>query len=131
MKNWMVFFAMIYLSCSPDSENTVRTEDLNGVWQLKEILMDPGDGSGQFESTDLDITLKIENNDKVTANGILCGFGISQHWLQGTLTLQDSVISTPCQNGELRHKIHLNTPYLVLSNMSCREPCRARFIKID
>jgi hypothetical protein len=131
MKYFTLLIALVISSCSSDTAELSQIQNLNGSWQLMEILEDPGDGSGQFQSTNLNVTLVVEDNDKVIANGILCGFSESVEWFQGTLIMPDSVITTPCQNGELKHHVQLKTPYLILSNMSCREPCRAKFIKIN
>lgn len=130
MKLSALLVTLLFVSCSSLDDNS-QIQSLNGSWQLIEILMDPGDGSGQFQSTELQITLKIENNQTVLASGILCGFNESAEWHRGLLILPDSVITTSCQNGELRHRLQMDDSYLILSIMSCREPCRAKFTKIN
>lgn len=110
----------------PDSETT----DIIGSWELIELLTDPGDGSGQFESTKLDIRLEIDEHLNLKANGVLCGFSESESVLTGKISLADSIITATCSSGTLRHKFSLFESNLNLQNLSCRESCAAKFSKI-
>lgn len=130
---YLRFAILIFIvSCQSDFEDSnTEITDINGKWQLLELLMDPGDGSGEFETTDLDITLEIGKNLNIEANGILCGYSESENILTSHISLEDSIIRVNCNSGTLRHKLSLHKSNLTLSNLNCRESCMAKFIKIE
>lgn len=126
-------FLIFIVSCqSGFTDTNTQITDINGKWQLLELLMDPGDGSGDFETTELDIILEIDNNNlNVEANGVLCGYSESKNILTGKISLVDSIITAKCEFTTLRHRFSLNKSNLTLSNLNCREACLAKFIKIE
>lgn len=119
-------FALL-ISCSSDSSESKEMHDFNGDWKLIELLQDPGDLSGQFEPTDIDVLLSIENNESVTSNGLLCGFNESSDMQFGSLSAVDSTITSSCAFGEMTYKISIEQSYLILSSLQSREPYRAKF----
>ena len=61
-----IIFTLI--SCiKNDNEDT--TSPLLGTWELKEILADPGDGSGIFNTVNSNKKLTFYSNRKITSNG--------------------------------------------------------------
>lgn len=130
---YLTFVVLIFIvSCQSDlmQPNSEITK-INGKWQLLEVLVDPGDGSGEFAATDLDIVLEIDENLNVVANGVLCGYAESKNILTGQISLKDSIITSNCERTMLRHKLSLYKVNLILSNLNCREACMAKFIKIE
>lgn len=117
-------------SCKDANPDTGTQSEMIGDWKLIETLQDPGDGSGVFEATDSDLTLTISSDNVVKANGILCGLQESDTMLTGQFDKVESIITATCDGGELRHSVVLDEQQLIISNLSCREPCRAKLRKI-
>lgn len=122
---------ILIVSCQSEfTDSNTQITDITGKWQLLEVLMDPGDGSGEFGATDLDIILEIDNSFNVQAKGLLCGYNNDENILTGKMSLKDSIITANCENGAIRHKLLLSESNLILSNLNCREACRAKLVKI-
>lgn len=110
-------------------QDKLAKNEVLGEWKLIEILIDRGDGSGEFEPTDRNITLEFKSDGKVVGNGILCGFAESVSLLEGEFT-QDSLILTNCANGLIRNRYSFDKSNLIITSLQCREPCLAKLIKI-
>jgi len=124
--------AILFLlsACKPENDTSnLPINQVVGEWKIIEILIDPGDGSGQFEATPYNIRLEFSPEGKVRGNGILCSYGESNSWKEGEYSISDSMITTNCDSGELRNQFSLENGKLILSSMHCREPCRAKFVK--
>lgn len=130
MKYLIALFCCTLFACSSENVPFSDSNELIGKWELVEMLMDPGDGSGEFQATTWEVILSIEDNQDVIANGILCGFGESADLLYGKLSIADSTIITSCQNGELTYSFNIDESHLILSSHHCIEPCMAKFIKV-
>jgi len=130
---YLGFAVLIFIvSCQSEfADSNTQITDIRGNWQLLEVLVDPGDGSGEFEATDLDIMLEIDENLNLEVNGVLCGYSESKNILTGQISLEDSIITANCESGMLRHKFSLHKSNLTLNNLHCREACIAKFIKIE
>ena len=74
MKNVLIFILSILLfNCtSDDKEPEFIDSPIVGKWKIIEQLIDPGDGSGAFESITNNRTIEFFNNGKVVINGVLC-----------------------------------------------------------
>lgn len=74
MKNAILVLISIFLfNCTSDDSKPKENETiLFGKWKIIEQLMDPGDGSGVFQSITSDRTVEFFSNGTVTANGVLC-----------------------------------------------------------
>lgn len=123
----LLFCSLFLCQCTEPVESLASK--VEGRWRLVEVLIDPGDGSGEFETTEMDISLEFQNEGIVIGNGILCGFGESIALLQGEYT-QDSLILTNCSNGLIRNRLSLRDGTLVIWSLHCREPCIARLERI-
>lgn len=118
------------ISCQDPNNENLDGADLIGKWQLTELLMDPGDGSGVFESTDLDITLEFLSDTELVADGVLCGYEKEDTLIEAIFDSEEAMISVDCNGYKLEHGVYLVEGKLVLNNRSCREPCSAKFEKI-
>ena len=102
---------------------------LTGTWELKEVLMDPGNGSGVFTAVNSNKNLVFHTNGNVTSNGIICDMSIESNTsTSGTYSENDStIISTTCPNLILKYEVSGDTLILIYP---CIEPCKAKYIKV-
>jgi len=133
-KSIYLILSLILVSCSSneiDFEYAPPIEDVDFQWNLTEMLIDPGNGSGEFEPTDLDIQLSFVDNQTVKANGLLCGFNETYNILTGTYSEADSIIITDCPMFNRSFWVSRRDSILILNSLNCIEPCSAKFVKID
>ena len=102
---------------------------LTGTWELKEVLMDPGNGSGVFTAVGSDKNLVFNTNGNVNSNGVICHMSIESNTsTAGTYSEIDStIISTTCPNLILKYEVSGDTLILIYP---CFEPCKAKYIKV-
>ena len=102
---------------------------LTGTWELKEVLMDPGNGSGVFTAVGSDKNLVFNTNGNVNSNGVICDMSIESNTsTAGTYSEIDStIISTTCPNLILKYEVSGDTLILIYP---CFEPCKAKYIKV-
>ena len=104
-------------------------DSLTGTWVLKEVLMDPGNGSGVFNAVSSDKNLVFNTNGNVNSNGVICDMSIESNTsTAGTYSEIDStIISTTCPNLILKYEVSGDTLILIYP---CFEPCKAKYIKV-
>ena len=102
---------------------------LTGTWELKEVLMDPGNGSGVFTAVSSDKKLVFNTNGNVNSNGLICDMSIESNTsTAGTYSAIDStIISTTCPNLILKYEVSGDTLILIYP---CFEACKAKYIKV-
>ena len=102
---------------------------LTGTWELKEVLMDPGNGSVVFNAVSSDKNLVFHTNGNVNCNGVICDMSIESNTsTAGTYSEIDStLISTACPNLILKYEVSGDTLILIYP---CIEPCKAKYIKV-
>ena len=88
---------------------------LTGTWELKEVLMDPGNGSGVFTAVSSDKNLVFHSNGNVNSNGIICDMSIESNTsTSGTYSENDStIISATCQNLIIKYELSGDTLILI------------------
>ncbi len=128
---WIALLVLGFQLLSSCTERTVTepSNDLIGEWVVTETLLDIGNGSGEFEATDLNIILHFEEDQRLTGNGLLCGFSESTETLTGSYSIDKGTITATCDGRQFEHTFTLKNDELIISNSSCREPCRAKLIK--
>ncbi len=116
------------LSCHKKEQVEVVNGPLVGTWKLKEILADPGDGSGKFMAVTSDKQLTFDNNGKVTCNGAICYLTTqSNKSSSGTYDETNSTItSADCQKYNVKYELTGNTLILFYPFY---EAFQAKFIK--
>ena len=102
---------------------------LTGTWELKEVLMDPGNGSGVFNVVSSDKNLVFHTNGNVTSNGIICDMSIESNTsTSGTYSAIDStIISATCPNLILKYEVSGDTLILIYP---CIEACKAKYTRV-
>ncbi len=118
----------LLLSCEGD--DTVSPE-LIGTWQLSEVLADPGDGSGTFNSIDSDKTITFFADGSVQSNATLCNLSTQpDEPSAGVYSLQDSTITPDCpgQDFFFNIKFVIEGSNLILTYL-CIESCAEKYVK--
>ena len=102
---------------------------LTGTWELKEVLMDPGNGSGVFTAVSSDKNLVFNTNGNVNSNGIICDMSIESNTsTSGTYSENDStIISATCQNLIIKYELSGDTLILIYP---CFEACKAKYTRV-
>lgn len=119
---------MTAFSCEKNNDIKIESS-LISEWGLIEILADPGDGSGTFQSVESDKIIEFHDNGTITSNGPICFMSINTTTpSSGTFSLIDSTITASECIADLKIKFEHNDDILII-NYPCIEPCRAKFEK--
>ena len=124
-----VSFAILVIISFLTSCKKNDRDSLTGTWLLKEVLMDPGNGSGVFTAVSSDKNLVFNTNGNVNSNGVICDMSIESNTsTAGSYSEIDStIISTTCPNLILKYEVSGDTLILIYP---CFEPCKAKYIKV-
>jgi hypothetical protein len=91
MKKYIFLLLLIgiFISCEKNNDST----ELVGKWELIEILADPGDGSGVFQTVESDKIIAFHADGTITSNGLLCEMSIQSNTSgSGTYFVEGSAI---------------------------------------
>jgi len=132
MKRLSLFSLILLLgvfSCSND-ETTVEDTTIFGKWRLVAQLVDPGDGSGTFETVSSNLQLEFLGSGVLEiSNGTLCTLALDT---EGNSTarysLEDGTITVNCDI-PISISFELRSGSLFLA-YSCIEGCGQQFKKI-
>jgi hypothetical protein len=73
MKKYLLILLSIFIcSCTTDDNKPETDIEIFGKWKLIEQYLDPGDGSGTFQSIESNRVIEFFSNGTVTVNGELC-----------------------------------------------------------
>ena len=122
------FAILVILSLFTSCKKNKR-DSLTGTWELKEVLMDPGNGSGVFTAVSSDKNLVFHTNGNVNSNGIICDMSIESNTsTSGTYSENDStIISATCQNLIIKYELSGDTLILIYP---CFEACKAKYTRV-
>ena len=122
------FAILVILSLFTSCKKKER-DSLTGTWELKEVLMDPGNGSGVFTAVSSDKNLVFQTNGNVNSNGIICDMSIESNTsTSGTYSEIDStIISATCQNLIIKYELSGDTLILIYP---CIEACKAKYTRV-
>ena len=134
MKNLLclILLSILAIACGDKEQDDLffNEGDIVGNWRLIETLLDPGDGSGVYKPSTLNVNLEIFDDGSVLSNGMLCGLGESvngqvQH---GQFYVEDSLITSSCDSLPYSLGVNHIDTILILS-YPCIEPCLVKFEK--
>lgn len=118
--------ASIIFSCSKEEEKE-KLPTTENTYQLIEVLADPGDGSGAFQSVTSSKSLVLKSDGTISSNGQICDMSSSSTTpTSGTYSLMDSTITTSSCT-DLPFEINGN---ILIISYPCIEPCKAKFKEI-
>jgi len=129
MKKCLLFLFIIGMFSCSDSDEKTDNPELLGEWELIEVLVDPGDGSGIFRKVESNKIVKFQSNEKVTSNGSLCGFSIiADNPSEGSYSITDGTIIPALCELSLSVKFEIKNGNLIIS-YPCIEPCQEKYRK--
>jgi hypothetical protein len=130
MKNLKLMCLILPILFSCDDEK-LNLDTLTGKWQLVEVLMDPGDGSGEFEEVTSNRTITFSESGTFISKGDLCEVSISDDnassgnysSVDETLTIDDCIGI----NSTITYQLVQKRLILVYT---CIEGCQHKYQKI-
>ena len=101
-----------------------------GNWKLKEVLADPGDGSGTFLPVQSNKRITFEANGVITSNGSLCDMSTAADApTSGTYSNTNFTFnSTDCSDPNYNYSFEQTGTVLIIT-YPCFEPCKAKYVK--
>jgi len=130
MKKILFILLTVGILYSCDNDNFNSDTELVGNWKLIEVLSDPGDGSGTFNSVESDKIITFENDGTITSNGNLCDLSItSDNQTSGTYSISEMTF-TPANCNNLENDIPFNqNGNILIITYRCIEGCAAKYKK--
>lgn len=137
----VILLALFLINCTSDDGNTNGDNVLIGKWKLIEQLVDPGDGSGTFQTVTSDRVIEFFNDGTVKVNGELCfmstetgdeSMGTFKKTSSNNTDIQNDGYITPDNCDFSETKIYFDLPSsgnLILWYL-CIEGCGQKFKKI-
>lgn len=118
--------SFLLISCGKSDDVNIDSPVI-GKWQLKELYIDPVDGSGEFAEVESDKTIEFFSNGTVTSNGSICKVSADTNVpTSGTFSISSFTIDAPgCYNGEIPFMViffRLEGEFLRI-NKPCMEGC--------
>ena len=138
MKKLILLTCLLFSIAACDATDPLYdpfTPNLEGTWQLTEVLADPGDGSGTYQPVESDKTIAFFADGTFEASEDMCTRGRNEDLKSiGTYSLNDSSLTvTNCDFGvnqdEWKLKFSLDAGCLYLS-IPCIEPCGEKYERI-
>lgn len=128
IKIYSLFFLLLLLfSCSSD-----KNPELVGRWKLVAVLVDPGDGSGTFQSTSENKFLQFNPDNTLESNSSHCLFTQeSGEGKEGSYSADALEIYFNCNGESTRYSFQLVNNELILNFPLCIEPCQEKYQKVQ
>lgn len=125
----LAVLVLLVISCS-NIEEVTSNNLLIGTWKLTEILADPGDGSGTFNSVTSNKNLIFSSGGNLSSNGAICDMSIGTNISStGTYSEANATInSTNCPNNTITYELNGNTLILIYPYI---ELCKAKYTRIQ
>lgn len=120
-------FFIVFSSCKKDDDVIIddHVESFD-TYLLTEILADPGDGSGTFQTIESEKYIKLFSDGTASSNGDLCRMSSETNMAtSGTYSMADSTISS-ADCSSLPFELNGNE---MIVYYQCIEACRGKFIK--
>ena len=125
----VIIFFITMVAC--DKADPIIEEDIVGTWQLKEQLLDPGDGSGTFLPVESDKTITFLPDGTFTSNGRTCFMGTSiDEGSSGSYDPLNSIITPDGCTLIIDISYEIQGANLILY-YQCIEACAQKYLKIQ
>ncbi|MBX2816965.1 MAG: hypothetical protein KTR24_13250 [Saprospiraceae bacterium] len=104
------------------------TEDVGvvGVWELVEVLADPGDGSGTFQPAQSDRKMNFRVDNVVESDVSFCRGTVTDPPFEANYSSSSLTIEPVGCAGSLPIRYELSGRDLIIS-YTCIEPCREKY----
>jgi hypothetical protein len=125
-----LFVSCILISCSKSDEptqNLSESSEFLGKWKLKQVLNDPGDGSGVYENVAYDAYLTMNSDGTVTlTNQTFCP---GSQIVTALYYADENKIIPSCYGDGFSIVYELQEGNLILS-YPCIESCLSKYEKV-
>ncbi|MDC6350930.1 hypothetical protein PP178_05155 [Zeaxanthinibacter sp. PT1] len=136
MKKGYILFPLLLicllLSCKGSDDGIYSSSDIIGTWQLRAVLADPGDGSGEYEPVRSNKTIEFFEDGTFVTNVSFCdgsresGEGFSGTYDPGTSKL----VPDGCAYTGSMPTYSFEGNKLII-HLPCIEPCGEKYEKIS
>ncbi|TDQ33009.1 lipocalin-like domain-containing protein [Zeaxanthinibacter enoshimensis] len=122
----------ILVSCNAADDDIQNTTDIIGTWQLRAVLADPGDGSGEYEPVRSDKTIEFFADGTFITNVSFCdGSRDAEEGFSGTYNPETGVLSPEgCVYAGYMPSYSFEGKNLIIQ-LPCIEPCGEKYEKIN
>lgn len=132
MKNlFLIFLFATITSCSTtfNSPADLDTKEITGEWQLTEVLADPGDGSGTWQTLENGRILEFDEEGIVYSSTSFC---YGEEINEASYETSEKMISSNCadRNVMLRYELKEGSLIVYPHNPRCTEACGSKYTKI-
>ena len=136
MKRVLIFMLTIGIFLNSCSEKEIDPSELVGLWQLSEVLADPGDGSGTFQPVDGKeriIQFFIDGSFKTPGTFCQTDIRLFEESTGVYDTTRNVLIIDDCIFNEVQieYSYELNDLGELIIYFPCIEPCANKYIKIS
>lgn len=122
----LVIIGFIALSSCTKDHNP---SSLIGTWKLKQQLIDPGDGSGEFKNVTSNKKITFKADGTFSSNGSICYAGTSaSEPSEGGYESSNGTLSTNCGINPMPVTYKLENKKLIIY-YPCDEACQEKFEK--
>ncbi|MEL7145190.1 MAG: hypothetical protein AAFO69_02380 [Bacteroidota bacterium] len=133
MKNQILAFLTLLCllsGCGDDNDLTSLSSSPSGVWILKEVLSDPGDGSGTFRPVESTHSILIFEDNSFKSSEDICNG--SDNGVSGQVDVASGRFRiTDCFNGIGRGTLrYQQVKDEMILYFLCIEPCAQKYVRI-
>ncbi|NNF19952.1 MAG: hypothetical protein HKN61_09245 [Flavobacteriaceae bacterium] len=135
MKKSHVLFPLLLIillvSCKGSDDEIYTSDDIIGAWQLRAVLADPGDGSGEYEPVRSNKTIEFFEDGTFVSNVSFCGGSQeSGEGFSGTYDPETgSIVPQGCAFPGSGIRYSFEGKNLII-HLPCIEPCGEKYKKI-
>lgn len=118
---------VLLFSCK--KTDTINGNGIAGNWKLIEVLVDPGNLSGEFEPVQSNKKITFNTFNTFECNGDICDMSLETNsGSSGTYNQADGrILPNDCPSVSLGFTVTGNT---LLISYPCIEPCTAKFVRV-
>ncbi len=129
------FASLLIVSCeNPECDDTfsVCSPEVESIWLLTEVLLDPGDGSGTFQPVTSDRQLTFFADGAFLSIGSLCNLDVNDaEEITGTINYEDGQLMFlncfPNMSAEMLLLPFTVTNDELILSFNCDEPCQFKY----
>lgn len=132
IRNTLVGLSLLSLVICCTDDEIEKESNLIGTWKLKEVLFDPGDGSGEFQPVDINKNIEFLLDGTISSDQYLCFAGnAAGSPSSGVYILPDSILQIDdCPDTPIPMRFSVQGQSLIIS-YPCIEPCQEKYVKVD
>lgn len=124
----LTLFSLVLTFTSCEEE---EAPGIVNTWKLVAQLLDPGDGSGQFQDVESNKTIRFYDDSTFTSNGFMCQMSTAADTsTSGTYDPTEMTITPYCGFAPYSLSYSIEGDYLIVQHF-CIEPCKEKYALVD